>query len=92
MKEVLLVTRNINQWFSLGVVLGLHYSTLEKIKIEEREKVDDYRRQMLVTWLQQNDDVIERALPTWKTLASALSDIEEQAIADKILKTYVAIN
>ena len=78
---------DVNQWFTLGLALGLHYSTLEKIEME-KERIDDCRRQMLVAWLQQKDDVVAEALPTWKTLESALRKIKENVIADKISRDY----
>ena len=84
---VFFATTDVNQWFPLGLALGLHYPTLEKIEID-KEKVDDRRRQVLVAWLQQRDDVVAEALPTWRTLASALRKIKEHMIADKILKEH----
>ena len=84
---VFFATTDVNQWLSLGLALGLHYPTLEKIETD-KEKVDDRRRQVLVAWLQQKDDVVAEALPTWKTLESALRKIKENVIADKILREY----
>ena len=84
---VFFATTDVNQWLSLGLALGLHYPTLEKIEAD-KEKVDDRRRQMLVAWLQQKDDVITDALPTWNTLVSALRKIKENVVADKISREY----
>lgn len=90
--EAFFATANINQWFSLGLALGLHYSTLEKIDMDKRGKVDDCRRQMLVAWLQQKDDVVEKALPTWKTLECSLRKMGENVIANKILREYCSLS
>ena len=41
----------VNQWFNLGIQLGVPHYTLEAIEIERRERVADSRREMLVAWL-----------------------------------------
>ena len=46
---------------------------------------------MLVAWLQQKDDVVEKALPTWKILETALKDIKEHEIADIILRIHTVL-
>ena len=42
---------------SLGLELGLHFSTLEVIKIEERERVRECMMWMLVAGLKKCDNV-----------------------------------
>ena len=44
--------KQVNQWFDLGLQLGVPYHTLDIIKIEMRENVADSKRKMLVAWLQ----------------------------------------
>ena len=42
-------------WFNLGVYLGVPHATLMKIKIEQREVVEDCKREMLVAWLRSSE-------------------------------------
>ena len=47
---VFFATTDVNQWFSLGLALGLHYPTLEKIEMEKEKRmqiqtrIDDLER------------------------------------------------
>ena len=63
----------MTKWFDTGLALGLKYPTLEKIKIKNREDVDDCRRDMLVCWLRRMDRVNQTRLPSWRSLVRALS-------------------
>ena len=39
-------------WFTLGLILGVDYHTLEKIRIQHRDRVIHYKSDMLIAWLQ----------------------------------------
>ena len=84
---VFFATADVSEWLFLGLALGLHHPTLEKIEMNSKN-VDDCRRQMLAAWLDLKDDVAEKALPTWKTLESALRKIRQNTLAEKISKEY----
>ena len=84
---VFFATGRVMEWFSLGLALGLHYPTLGKIN-KENGSVDDCRREMLAAWLDLKDDVVEKALPTWKALESALRKIQDNALANEISKEH----
>ena len=45
----------VYDWFNLGVYLGVPHATLMKIKIEQREVVEDCKREMLVAWLRSSE-------------------------------------
>ena len=63
----------VTRWFDLGLALGLNYRpTLESIKIENRERVDDCKRDMTLAWLQMQDNVRKKGPPSWRTLVAAL--------------------
>ena len=62
------------QWFNLGVYLGVKTATLEKIKIEERERVEDCKREMLIAWLPRSSE----EPCTKQQLESALIKISHQ--------------
>ena len=71
--DVLEEVTDVTKWFDTGLALGLKYPTLEKIKIKNREDVDDCRRDMLVRWLRRVDKVDQKGLPSWRSLVRALS-------------------
>ena len=55
--DVLAVIRDLNDWKDLGLQLGLLYSTLKKIDLEERGIINSCKIEMLSAWLQQQDNV-----------------------------------
>ena len=64
---------DVTNWRELGLALSLKPSTLDKIKVEHREKVDACKFDMLECWLKMQDSVRERGYPSWRTLAIALN-------------------
>ena len=76
--------KNVNDWQSLGLELGLLYPTLKRIKKEQREDINDCMMEMLATWLQQQDNVSQVGAPSWSVLQTALRNIEENKLADTI--------
>ena len=72
------------QWTPLGLALGLDYSTLQRIEIEKMGRIEECKMEMLSAWLQQMDDVVEKALPTWNALKTALRKIEENKVANEL--------
>ena len=77
--------KNVANWKDLGLALGLLYSTLQKIEKCESEEVDDCKREMLAAWLQQQDNVSQRGIPSWSVLQTALKIIGENELANEIL-------
>ena len=76
--------KNLNDWQSLGLELGLLYPTLEGIEEEQRGVIKKCKTKMLAAWLQQQDNVIDTGVPSWLTLKTALMNIEENELADTI--------
>ena len=68
-------------WRKLGLKLGLHYYTLEKIGEEHIGRVMRCMREVLAAWLQGEDDTRER---TWSVLVAALERIGREELARKI--------
>lgn len=64
----------------LGLGLGIHYDTLEKIDDEQRGRIEKCKREMLAAWLKGEDSAKEQ---TWSTLVNAVKKIN-QALAEKI--------
>ena len=71
------------QIFSLGLVLGLSFITLEPIR-SSRLFLDD----MLAAWLQGKDSVSKRGGHTWQALVNGLrhQKVNQTEIASKIQK------
>ena len=45
----------VYEWFNLGMYLKVPHATLMKIKTEQRERVEDCKREMLVAWLKSSE-------------------------------------
>ena len=76
--------KDLVDWQSLGLALGLLYPTLKKIETENHEKIDKCITEMLAAWLQEQDDVPRRGVPSWLVLKTALGKIGENELAIKI--------
>ena len=63
----------------LGMALGLLYDNLKHMT--------PLRDEMIAAWLDQQDNVVEQSgEPSWKSLKSALEDIEHMGIANAIMQ------
>ena len=82
--EVKMFVKQVVNWKDLGLALGLAYSTLQKIERDQRGGVDDCMREMLAAWLQQQDNVTKKGIPSWAVLKTALENIGEDQVASEI--------
>ena len=82
--DVLDVIRDINHWKKLGLQLGLVYPTLEKIDLEQRGRIDSCKIYMVLAWLQQQDNVSKKGVPSWSVLRTALKSMGEHETAYRI--------
>ena len=76
---------DVADWKRLGLQLGLLYPTLTKIRNDQRDQTDDCKMEMLSAWLNQQDDVPQKGVPSWSVLQAALRRIGENELADKIV-------
>lgn len=76
--------KNLVDWQSLGLELGLLYPTLEIIEKEQRGVVEQCKTKTLAAWLQQHDNVSQYGVPSWSVLQTALKNIGENELASKI--------
>ena len=83
--DVLAVIRDLVNWKQLGLQLGLLYSSLEKIDVEQRGKVDSCKIAMLSAWLQQQDNVTSKGVPSWSVLRTAMKRMGEHKVDRPIL-------
>ena len=86
LRRVYFAITKVVQWTPLGLALGLDYSTLQRIEREKMGRIEECKMEMLSAWLQQKDDVVEKALPTWRTLETALRKIGEIKVANELMK------
>ena len=82
--EVKMFLKNVNDWLSLGLVLGLLYPTLVRIKKEQHGHIGRCKTEMLLAWLQQMDNVAEKGVPSWEVLQVGLESIGENELASEI--------
>ena len=78
------LNKDLHDWHSLGLALGLLYPTLKQIKNDNHDKIDQCKMEMLASWLQQADNVSQKGVPSWSVLKAALKKIGENKLADKI--------
>ena len=76
---------NEPNWFNLGLALGLHKPTLDTVETNHRPS--RYLTECLTKWLYRADDVDNVGPPTWDTLADGLYKINDNAVADTLIKT-----
>ena len=67
--------------YYLGLTLGLTHPHLKNM-----ESSTTFREDMIAAWLQKEDQVTRRGLPTWETLVKALRNdrVNQNGVADKI--------
>ena len=82
--EVQTFLNQVVNWKNLGLALGLLYTTLQKIEGQYNNVVDDCMREMLAAWLQQQDNVTKKGIPSWTVLQTALRNIGKNELADEI--------
>ena len=75
---------DLNDWMNLGLKFGLRYPTLERIAEEQRGNISQCKLKMMVSWLQQQDNVSQKGVPSWSVLRVALQKIGEHETADRI--------
>ena len=84
--DVLAEIEDLVNWKELGLQLGLLYSSLKKIDLEQRGNISSCKIEMLSAWLQKQDNVSQKGDPSWSVLKAALKQIGEHDIADKIVR------
>ena len=81
-KDLINELHDVISWFQLGIYLDISLSDLMKIRADHREKTDDCKTEMLVTWLSQTTDA------SWSTVVKALVGIKMGALAWKVAMKY----
>ena len=82
--EVKKFLKNVVDWQSLGLELGLLYPTLERIEEKQRGIIERCKMEMLAAWLQRQDNVRRHGVPSWSILKTALENIGDRWLASDI--------
>ena len=75
---------DLNDWTNLGLKLGLHYPTLQRIAEEQRGNISQCKLKMMVVWLEHKDNIAQNGVPSWSVLRAALKRMGEHETADRI--------
>ena len=86
--DVLDVVDDLTNWKKLGLGLGLRYPTLTKIEEEQHGRIEDCKMEMLSAWLQQQDNVPQKGVPSWSVLRSALQKMGANELADQVKRDH----
>ena len=81
-KDLINELHDVISWFQLGIYLDISPSELMKIRADHREKTDDCKTEMLVTWLRQTTDA------SWSTVVRALVGTRRVVLAQKVAVKY----
>ena len=76
---------DLNDWMTLGLKLGLCYPTLQRIAEEQRGNVSQCKLKIMVAWLQQQDNVASKGVPSWSVLRAALKRMGEHELAQQLM-------
>ena len=68
----------------LGLQLGLHFTTLERIE-NDHNRTDKCKMMMLAAWLRQQDSVSQTGVPSWSILVAGLRSMGENELAGRIV-------
>ena len=75
-----------SKWIEFGLKLGLYEPTLDEIRADCGTSVSSCLRECLTRWLKKQDDVANRGGVNYNSLADALRNIGEIAVAENISK------
>ena len=64
--------------------IRLLYLTLKRINIEKQGIISSCKLEMLSAWLQRQDNVVQKGVPSWSVLRTALQSMGEHETADRI--------
>ena len=76
----------VDEWFRLGLELGVAESKLNSIRYDHPKDVEACKIKMVQQWLKQSR--LKRPYPLWCSLVEALNEIGLRKMSDKISKQY----
>lgn len=79
----------LNQWWSIGIGLGLGYDKLESIKQNYPRDQKSCLGDMIAIWLKEGYDVKRHGEPTWRKLVSVVETEGTKPCAKKIADKHI---
>ena len=81
--DILRATKELSDWFTLGIFLKVEYSKLETLKRDYPSDHNHCRQEMLMFWISSGN-------ATWSILVKTLrDDMKEPGLAERIEKMYI---
>ena len=81
--DLLRATKELSDWFTLGIFLKVEYSKLKTLKRDYPSDHNHCRQEMLMLWISSGNT-------TWSILVKTLrDDMNEPGLAERIEKTYI---
>lgn len=77
-RSVYSLVKDVADWFTLGILLGLQYASLEHIERNHPGDTTRRKQAMIAAWLEGNPHA------TWRQLADALKEMNQQFIAHNL--------
>ena len=74
-----------DKWHTFGLEAGLYEPALNAIR-DNHKDVDECFRECASRWLQRQDKVEEKGVPTWLRLADILEEVGDKALVEDIIK------
>ena len=81
-RELLLRTENVKNWFGLGMLLHVSRRKLQMIRQKDHRDLERAKIQLFKRWIENNIDV------SWIKLAKSLEHLGELIAAEDILKEW----
>ena len=81
-KDLVCELHDVIRWFQLGIYLDISPPELMKIRADHREKTEDCKTEMLVTWLRQTREA------SWSTVVRVLVGMRMGALSQKVALKY----
>ena len=80
--EVTLATKEVLDWFTLGLLLKVNYAELKTIETNHRDNLKRCQQEMLMSWIRLGN-------ARWDILVKVLQDdVHEVAVAERIKKMH----
>lgn len=87
LSRLLVLLSAVVNWHGLGLQLGIDFNELEKMRVEQYNKVDACLAAVINRWLEQKDYVTEHGGATKKALVMALMNIDRKDVADTVAES-----
>ena len=81
LKDLLKELQQVTEWRKLGLYLDVPEHKLDDIQESNSGNIDDYRREMLMVWM-------DSEVATWSRMVHALIHIDKPVLAANIASKY----